>query len=327
MPLSTSLLVALLSLTVSASPQQITGAHQPLVITWFGPGAITLPPIPKWKPELVSVYDQGTRPVIQMTNAKAAITASFIVFENASGQPNASGCRKDVIDLLVEHGGKLVTSRKDSDSVTPDKVPLALTSYELPLAGKVKQLNLFAFAGDTKTCLEMHLSKVEADGPADRNLRDTLVIFRPMLGYQPSGPDYLFMGNLLFGTTPPLAAPYLKEALERNPSGKDSLDTRRFVTDRLVMSLGMDGDLKNSRAVATQAIEQDPDYPLNYYNLACADAEEGNAPAARTHLEQAFARKANVLPGESLPDPAKDDSLLKLKSNQPFWAYVLTLSK
>ena len=111
------------------------------------------------------------------------------------------------------------------------------------------------------------------------------------------------------------------------PGGEDSLDMRRFVTDKLVMSLGMGGDLKNSRAVAMQAIEQDPDYPLNYYNLACADAEEGNAAAARTHLEQAFARKANTLPGESLPDPGKDDSLLKLKSNQAFWTYVQTLAR
>jgi hypothetical protein len=93
------------------------------------------------------------------------------------------------------------------------------------------------------------------------------------------------------------------------------------------MSLGMSGDLKNSRAVAEMAIAADPDYPLNYYNLACADAEEGKASDAKIHLQQAFDRRANVLKGESMPDPSKDDSFLKLKKNKEFWAFVLALPK
>ena len=93
------------------------------------------------------------------------------------------------------------------------------------------------------------------------------------------------------------------------------------------MSLGMSGDIKDSRAVAGKAIATDPDYPLNYYNLACADAEQGDATAAKLHLQQAFDRQANVLKGESMPDPTKDDSILKLKKNEAFWAFVLTLPK
>jgi hypothetical protein len=44
------------------------------------------------------------------------------------------------------------------------------------------------------------------------------------------------------------------------------------------------------------------------------------------HLEQAYARSANTLPGEKLPDPATDDSIQKLKGNHDFWAFVQTLS-
>lgn len=89
----------------------------------------------------------------------------------------------------------------------------------------------------------------------------------------------------------------------------------------------MSGDLKKSRAIAQHAIELDPDYPVNYYNLACADAEEGNAAAARAHLDQAFARRGNVLPGEHLPDPAQDDSILKLKADRAFWSFVEALPR
>jgi len=61
---------------------------------------------------------------------------------------------------------------------------------------------------------------------------------------------------------------------------------------------------------------------MTYYLLACADAEDGKAPAAKVHLQQAFDRKANTLPGEQLPDPTKDDSFLKLKKNKDFWGFV-----
>jgi hypothetical protein len=80
------------------------------------------------------------------------------------------------------------------------------------------------------------------------------------------------------------------------------------------------------RSVAEKAISDDPDYPINYYNMACMDAELGNAIGAKMHLKQAFDRRANVLKGESMPDPTKDDSILKLKKDEAFWAFVLTLT-
>jgi hypothetical protein len=89
----------------------------------------------------------------------------------------------------------------------------------------------------------------------------------------------------------------------------------------------MSGDLKQSRAVNQAAIVKDPSYPLYYFNLACADAESGDAAGARAHLQQAFDRRANTIKGESLPDPAADDSIQKLKSNKEFWDFVQGLSK
>ncbi|HXC97386.1 MAG TPA: hypothetical protein VNU92_16915 [Edaphobacter sp.] len=91
------------------------------------------------------------------------------------------------------------------------------------------------------------------------------------------------------------------------------------------MSNGISGQIKQSRAVNESAIKADPDYPLYYYNLACADAEQGHAADAKLHLQQAFDRKANLIPGEKLPDPTKDDSILKLRKNKEFWAFVEAL--
>jgi len=44
-------------------------------------------------------------------------------------------------------------------------------------------------------------------------------------------------------------------------------------------------------------------------------------------LQQAFARRAHLLQGESMPDPSKDDSILKLKKDKSFWDFVEKLPK
>jgi hypothetical protein len=44
-------------------------------------------------------------------------------------------------------------------------------------------------------------------------------------------------------------------------------------------------------------------------------------------LQQAFDRRANVLKGERMPDPAKGDSIVKLQKDKEFWTFVLALPK
>jgi len=61
---------------------------------------------------------------------------------------------------------------------------------------------------------------------------------------------------------------------------------------------------------------------MYYYNLACADAAEKNLAGARKHLQEAFDRKANVIRGESLPDPTADDSFLPYRNDKEFWTFV-----
>ena len=156
-------------------------------------------------------------------------------------------------------------------------------------------------------------------------LQLALAEFHPKLGYVTSADDLLAMAFYLFPTSPAEAAPHFGESLPKLASGPQQLTQRRIITDQLVIALGMSGNLDAARHFAERAIKTDPDYPINYYDLACADAESGNVAAARTHLEQAFARKANVIPGESMPNPATDDSILKLKADPAFWAFVQTL--
>jgi tetratricopeptide (TPR) repeat protein len=104
---------------------------------------------------------------------------------------------------------------------------------------------------------------------------------------------------------------------------------KRVITDQAGMSYGMSGNIPKARAIFEKAIAADPDYPLYYYNLACADAEEKDLAGAKKHLagakkhlQEAFDRKANVIPGENMPDPSHDDSFLPYRNNKEFWAFV-----
>ena len=311
----------------TAFAQQIQQKKPLALVTWFGPGAIIIPNGSDWKLELINVYDNGTRPVLQMRNTGKNLTASFILFENNSGQPNAQGCRKDAIDPIIENEGKLITERTDGDSKDAAGNLIATTSYMIAIGDtKAKQHNVFAFAGDAKICAEIHVSTLAGSPNEESNLKTAIAEFNPKLGYQPMAQDYFLIATLLFKSSPALAAPYYKSSLDKLPVGPPTLTPRRVITDQLVMSLGTSGDIKNSRAVAQKAIAEDPDYPLNYYNLACADAEQGKAADAKLHLQQAFDRKANTIPGEHLPDPTKDDSILELKKDKTFWAFVEALS-
>jgi tetratricopeptide (TPR) repeat protein len=298
-----------------------------MLVTSYGKGAIALPSGHEWKPELLTVYDNGRRPVAQYSNVNG-LTASFILFENLSGKTSAESCREDVISAIVQRDAKMISNRADHETKTPAGETLATTAYVINLAPKenARQLNLFAFEGNAKTCAEIHISSVEKAG-TEEQMKSALAEFNPDLSYQPTAIDYFRLGSLLFKKSPGPAAQYYKSSLDAMPSTPEYRNPRRAATDQLVMALGISGNREESRAVAEKAMATDPDYPLNYYNLACLDAQQGNAASAKAHLQQAFDRKANVIQGESMPDPTKDDSLLKLKKDQAFWAFVVSLNK
>jgi predicted Zn-dependent protease len=97
-----------------------------------------------------------------------------------------------------------------------------------------------------------------------------------------------------------------------------SSDQHRILTDQLVMAYGISGQLKKSRDLLEEAIKADPEYPLNYYNLACAFAEDGDKSKTLANLTLAFQRKDHVLRGEHMPDPRSDSSFQKYLQDQDF---------
>lgn len=130
----------------------------------------------------------------------------------------------------------------------------------------------------------------------------------------------IYLGQSLFRQEKYAAAvaPYEKaRELEKN-GGKLSLDQHRILVDQLAMSYGISGNLKKAHALLVDAIHQDPEYPLNYYNLACAYAEEGDKEKVLANLSLAFQHKSHILKGEQMPDPRSDSSFQKYAGDKDF---------
>jgi tetratricopeptide (TPR) repeat protein len=210
-------------------------------------------------------------------------------------------------------------------SASGNDVALALM---IPKSGKQSAIRAFVASGDLCGDLTFSIDKpVTTEQLSTQKIRDILTT----LHFDPLAKP-TFRDSFAYATVEwdkhqiKGAAAAYQAALNLVDTSDDPKLWRRVTTDQLTMALGMSGDIKQSRAVNQAAIAEDSAYPLYYYNLACADAEEGNAPAARTHLQEAFDRRKNTLKGEVFPDPAIDDSFLKLKDNKEFWNFVTALS-
>ncbi len=301
-----------------------------------GPGVMLVTLGNGWVPQKLNLLDNGTRFVIQLKNDRLALEASYILFPNNTGAPTATSCRDAVIHPVLTNprSDATVSPEQQSTRKMSDGRALAISSYRIERATStdIQQENLFGFLGDANTCAEVHVSKVNFK-PADKlQMNAVLDAFSFDPTYTPAAADYGVIGTLFFNyfRDYKASAIYYRRTLDTLPPTELAAPASliaRVTVDQLSMSYGMSGDLADSRAINEAAIKRDPTYPLYYYNLACADAESGDAASARTHLQQAFDRRANTLKDEPFPDPTKDESILKLQNDKAFWAFVQSLPK
>ena len=149
---------------------------------------------------------------------------------------------------------------------------------------------------------------------AERDLRE-------LVKHDPADIDaQVYLGHALFKQEKYADAmvPYEKARGLEASGIKLSSDQHRVLIDQLAMAYGISGDLKKTHSLLESAIRDDPEYPLNYYNLACAYAEEGDKGKALTNLSLAFEHKEHVLKGERMPDPRTDSSFQKYVRDDDF---------
>lgn len=101
----------------------------------------------------------------------------------------------------------------------------------------------------------------------------------------------------------------------------------KVLVDNLGMAYGISGDLAKAKDTFEYGISKDADYPMFYYNLACTYAEQDDMDKAIEYLKLAFDRRENMIPGEKMPDPAKDNSFERFIKNEKFQAALKELKQ
>jgi len=212
-----------------------------------------------------------------------------------------------------------------SEITRPSGLPVSIVSYSTSgVEGKTTYM-VRGLVASEDICGDLEFYSNSTISPEDPVLKNVFASYQLDDNYTPKFTDALFYAQTLYSSQMYReAAPAFERAivkLREHPEG-DLKTMTRVLTDQAGMSYGIAGDIPKARAIFEKAIAQDPDYPLYYYNLACADAQVNNLKDAQTHLRQAFERRANTIPGESMPDPTKDDSFLPYRSDKQFWTFL-----
>lgn len=209
----------------------------------------------------------------------------------------------------------------------PGGLPTALVKYTAKSEqGKTVYIERgFVAGGEICGDLEFY-----SDGPLETaSLKQTFSSYALDQNYVAQFRDIFAYAQILYNHNEYAAAAPLFERALQKVDAQPTVDIKtmtRVSRDQAGMAYGISGNTAKARALFEKGIAEDPDYPLYYYNLACADASERNLKAARDHLQKAFARKANIVPGETMPDPTKDDSFIPYKGDKEFWAFLQTLN-
>jgi len=291
----------------------------------------------KWSINGFKIIERSAKPNgreigLRGRDASGRLTFLGFLFLAPEKAPMTSGtCRDEVLaqDKKTERMLKILRFSEfpQSFGLSVTLVTYTTESRDGSLAYRVRG---FVAAGDSCGDLEFYSHDPISEDDAD--LKEGFRSFQLDPGYAPQFGDLALYAQILFQEHEyRAAAPIFEKALAVVPSDGGLFPSaelaRRVIRDQTGMSYGVSGELAKARRIFEEGTVKDPDYPMNYYNLACADASENKLSEARIHLQQAFDRKANVNPGETLPVPTQDDFFLPYKSNQEFWIFLERLQE
>ena len=116
-----------------------------------------------------------------------------------------------------------------------------------------------------------------------------------------------------------LAADEYATALKLNSTQQTMTpDQVHSVTNNLGVSIAIGGNLEKAKSIFSDAVKQEPDYPLYHYNLSCTYAELGQLDPALQELQAAWKLRKNLGENERFPDPRQDSSFKNYLNDPKF---------
>jgi tetratricopeptide (TPR) repeat protein len=278
-----------------------------------------------------SAKPNGRELGVRGRDASGQVTFLGFLFLAPEATPMTSAKCRDAALTQEKKTNATLKIVRTSEIPRPGGISVALAAHTTANRDGSTTYRVRGFLATDDICgdLEFYSSKAISDEDAD--LKKVFLGYRLDPNYTPQFSDVALYAQVLFlHHEYRAAAPIFEKGLTMAPSDgapfTSATAARRVMRDQAGMSYGISGDLAKSRRIFEKGIVDDPGYPINYYNLACADAGEKKLSDARLHLRQAFDRKANVNPGESMPIPTQDDSFLPYKDNREFWTFLQGLT-
>ena len=286
----------------------------------------------KWSIDGFTVIENSAKPNgreigIRGRDASGRLTFLGFLFLAPETAPMTSAKCRDAALAQDKKTNASLNAAKISEIARTSSLPLALATYSTANRDGSLGYRVRGFVATSDICgdLEFYSTKPISDDDAD--LKKAFGSYQLEPTYTPQFVDLFSYAQVLFlHHEYRSAGPMFEKALTVVPSDgapfKSAKFARRVTRDQAGMSYGISDNLTKARSIFEKGIAEDPDYPMNYYNLACADASDKKLSDARNHLQQAFDRKANINPGETMPVPTQDDSFLPYKDDKEFWAFL-----
>lgn len=255
-------------------------------------------------------------------NSSTGVTLS-ISLTPVEGEARIEDCWK-VFRERIKNSKIKVTGVKESQVGD-----MAISEFVFPEVNgiPIQQKNVFGCLAKDNVYADLHLSKVEFKAGdqslftsilngvhvTDQNAASEPQRSQPSTYYWGEGSTYFKNGQYDKAIVP------YRKALDLERTDR-KLDEKlwRVLIDNLAMAYGITGDLKSAEEVLQYGISKDPTYPLFYYNMACVSAERNDLDNTMKYLTTAFGYQQNIIPGESMPDPRKDDSFQRFLQDEKF---------
>lgn len=286
----------------------------------------------RWRADGFRIIEMSAKPNdreigIRGQDASGRLTFLGFLFLVPEQAPfTAAKCRDGAVEP-EKKGNPTFKMLESSEISGPGGRPVSIVAYSSRAKDGTTWYTVRGFVAVADVCGDLEFYAKQPIGVSDPDLAKVFSSYALDEHYRPTFADgFVYAQTLYRAGLFKAAAPIFEIALARlvdDPAPLPSVEiARRVTTDQAGMSYGIAGETAKARAMFEKAIATDPEYPMYYYNLACADAQERKLRDAQRHLQAAFERKANMIPGEPIPDPTKDDSFLPFKRNKEFWSVL-----
>jgi hypothetical protein len=333
--------VALITLISPAARPQSGGPQEKLLVSYPGK---------TWAIEIDSPgFVVGTREhqpnnrEYLVANDPATGMVVSVMLEKDNGPADSATCP----DYLLKRVKSLPADFTVTDVRSSQIADMAVIEYLIPVAQKipVRQKNFVACLAHEDVYVDVHLSKAQFHDSDESLFTDVLKKVRVSDLAASAPPDHSSTAPTKQSISGENVMDYFREGSRyflahdfHNAIGpyQTALDLEkkspqldrtmwRVLVDNLGMAYGITGDLNRSEETYSYGLSKDPNYPNFYYDLACVSAERKDMDKTMEYLQKAFARKANVISGETMPDPRQDDSFQRFMSNDRFRKFVDSL--